>query len=322
MELKFFFKARKRIFSSIVFGLVLISISFFHVFLWKAPISFPEHPVFKIERGQSVSSIAQSLSEKNIISSPFLFKIMVILLSSGKGVKAGDYFFSKPENIYEVTTRLINADYGFEAIKITIPEGSNIFQIAEIFDKKLLNFDSNAFLSKAKEGYVFPDTYSFFPYTEEKEVLAKMEKNFKAKTKDLSEKIKNSGKTLDEIIIMASILEEEARTTETREIISGILWKRLEIGMPLQVDVTFQYINGKNTYELSQKDLEIDSPYNTYKYKGLPPTPISNPGLDSIVAALNPKASPYLYFLSSRSGKMYYARDFEEHKKNRILYLN
>jgi UPF0755 protein len=91
--------------------------------------------------------------------------------------------------------------------------------------------------------------------------------------------------------------------------------------MPLQVDVTFQYINGKNSYELSGSDLEIDSPYNTYKYKGFPPTPISSPGLDALNAAVSPKETPYLYFLSDRNGVMYYAKDFEGHKKNRELYL-
>jgi len=121
---------------------------------------------------------------------------------------------------------------------------------------------------------------------------------------------------------MASIIEAEARTTESRRIISGILWKRISLGMPLQVDSTFVYINGKNTYELTSDDLKIDSPYNTYVYKGLPPTPIGNPGLDAILAALYPKTSKYLYFLSSKSGDMYYATTFEQHKRNKELYLN
>ena len=127
---------------------------------------------------------------------------------------------------------------------------------------------------------------------------------------------------LGDIIIMASILEAEARTTESRKIIAGILWKRLKLGMPLQVDSTFSYINGKNTYELTLDDLQIDSPYNTYKYASLPPGPIGNPGVDAINSALNPTVTKYLYFLSSKSGKMYYATTFEQHIKNKELYLN
>ncbi len=316
------FIERHRIFSSILLAVIVLGFLFVHFFMWTAPFSFPSQSVFKIEKGDSVSFVAEELYEKRIIRSPYFFKGMVVLLGRGKGVKAGDYIFTKSENVYEVTKRLITADYGFEPIKITIPEGSSIFQIASIFDKNLANFDSTAFLAQAKEGYIFPDTYSFLPNADEKEVLSVMQENFNTKIKTLSEEIKKFGKPLDEVITMASILEEEARTTETRQILSGILWKRLEIGMPLQVDVTFQYVNGKNTYELSQEDLKIDSPYNTYKYKGLPPTPISNPGLDSISAAVNPKDTPYLYFLSGRDGKMYYADDFEGHKKNRELYLN
>jgi len=121
---------------------------------------------------------------------------------------------------------------------------------------------------------------------------------------------------------MASILEGEALTTSDRKLVAGVLWRRLEIGMPLQVDATFSYVNGKTTFELTLDDLKIDSPYNTYKYKGLPPTPINNPGLNSINAALYPTKTKYLYFLSGNDGKMHYARTFEEHKRNRQLYLN
>lgn len=120
---------------------------------------------------------------------------------------------------------------------------------------------------------------------------------------------------------MASLLEEEARTTETRKMVSGILWKRLSAGMPLQVDAVFPYIIGKNTFEITLKDLEFDSPYNTYKYKGLPPGPISNPGKDSILAAIYPTKSDYWFYLSDKNGLMHYAITFDEHKINKAKYL-
>ena len=127
---------------------------------------------------------------------------------------------------------------------------------------------------------------------------------------------------LKDIIIMASLVELEARTTESRKIIAGILWKRLSLGMPLQVDSVFLYINGKNTYELTTMDLKIKSPYNTYLYKGLPRGPIGNPGLDALQSTVDPTKTKYLYFLSSHDGAMHYAKTFEEHKRNREKYLN
>ncbi|MBI3075161.1 MAG: endolytic transglycosylase MltG, partial [Parcubacteria group bacterium] len=149
-----------------------------------------------------------------------------------------------------------------------------------------------------------------------------MRENFFKKIKPLETAIGDSGKNLHEILTMASLLEEEARAADTRRLIAGILWRRLKIGMPLQVDATFMYINGKNTFELTLEDLADDSsPYNTYTHKGLPPGPITNPGLDSIVAALYPKENPYLFYLADLSGTTYYSRTFDEHKEKKFRYL-
>jgi len=120
---------------------------------------------------------------------------------------------------------------------------------------------------------------------------------------------------------MASIIEKESLNGDERQIVSGILWKRISLGMPLQVDATFLYINGKASAELTKDDLNIDSPYNTYRNKGLPPGPINNPGLDAIVAALYPKDSPYLYYLHDKKGKVHYAKTFNEHVANKRKYL-
>ena len=121
---------------------------------------------------------------------------------------------------------------------------------------------------------------------------------------------------------MASLLEKEARTTESRRIIAGILWKRLEIGMLLQVDAVFGYIINKGSLQLTLEDLSIDSPYNTYRYKGLPIGPIANPGLDSLQAATMPILTDYLFYLSDKEGTMHYSETFEEHKRKKRLYLN
>ena len=152
-------------------------------------------------------------------------------------------------------------------------------------------------------------------------MLAVFEENFNVKIKSIDDAIRAFKKPLKDIVIMASILEAEARTTETRRIIAGILWKRLDIGMPLQVDAAFQYIDGKTTFQLATSDLETDSPYNTYTRKGLPPTPITNPGLDAILATITPIKTPYLYYLTDKDGKMHYAVTHEGHLANKEKYL-
>jgi UPF0755 protein len=175
-------------------------------------------------------------------------------------------------------------------VRVTIPEGYTNKDIAERF-KRFENFDKDIFFSiaKDKEGYLFPDTYFFTGRETEKEVVAKMEDNFKKKV----------GEIKPEVLVMASLLEKESKLPEEKKIISGILWKRLEVGMPLQVDA------------------ELD----TYRYKELPPRPISNPGLESIEAAKNPVASEYWYYLHDKNGNIHYAKTFEEHKINKEKYL-
>ncbi|MEI7513041.1 MAG: endolytic transglycosylase MltG, partial [bacterium] len=135
------------------------------------------------------------------------------------------------------------------------------------------------------------------------------------------ERSKINDSNFNEIITMASIIEGEAMKDEDRKIIADILWRRIDIGMMLQVDTTFMYINGKASSEITKADLKINSPYNTYTHKGLPPTPISNPGIEAINSAMFPTANKYLYYLSDKDGVMHYAVTFAEHKKNKEKYL-
>ncbi|PIP73278.1 MAG: hypothetical protein COW88_02715 [Candidatus Lloydbacteria bacterium CG22_combo_CG10-13_8_21_14_all_47_15] len=148
-----------------------------------------------------------------------------------------------------------------------------------------------------------------------------MKENFIEKISTTAPAIKDFGESVHDVVVMASLLEKEARTMETREVIAGILWKRLKDGMPLQVDAVFPYINGKNTFQLSLEDLQVDHPYNTYTRKGLPPGPIANPGLDAIIAAINPEDTPYYFYLSDKEGMMHYARTFDGHLANKARYL-
>ena len=146
--------------------------------------------------------------------------------------------------------------------------------------------------------------------------------NFDKKvTSDIRREIERQKKTLFEIITMASLIEKEVRTEEDRSVVSGILWKRLSIGMALQVDATIVYITGKNTTRISSEETKINSPYNTYRRPGLPPGPIANPGLSAIHAAIYPKESPYLYYLSTPDGNTIFSRTLEEHNKAKSRYL-
>jgi len=306
----------------IIVLVVIITIFIFYISFNLPPKDFPLNQVLIVESGQSLQQITDSLYENHVIRSPFFFRTYVIILGGEKRVIAGDYLLDQKIGPADLAYRLVRGKFHLEPFKATIPEGWNIFQTGDYLKENLVNFNLAQFLilAKEKEGYLFPDTYFIFPTTKPEGIIKMMEDNFEAKINSLSA-FATTTRSKEDIIIMASILENETRTPEDRRIVSGILWKRLKLGMPLQVDASFVYVNGKNTYELTANDLKIDSPYNTYKYQGLPPGPIGNPGLDSILAALNPTTTKYLYFLSSLDGKMYYAQTFEQHKKNRELYL-
>jgi UPF0755 protein len=174
---------------------------------------------------------------------------------------------------------------------------------------------------KPLEGYLFPDTYFFPPMASDQDIIEKMKETFDKKVSPYMEEIKNSGRSLGEIVTLASILEEEVQTTEDRKLVADLLLRRMAMHMPLQVDATLTYEIGKGSLELSTKDLKKDSPYNTYTRRGLPPTPISNPGLDTILAALHPTLNDYLFYLSDKDGITHFAKTHAEHVTNKAKYL-
>jgi len=302
----------------------IIMLLLFYMFTLSAPKTFPAGKLVEIEEGMTLSDVSKYLKNSSFIRSELLFEMFATLFAGDGGVLYGEYFFNKPLSSFGIARKVTKGEFGLDSINIRVSEGSTIYDIANLFEKYFPDFDSVNFLkfTQGKEGYLFPDTYSFLPNVKASQVIREMENNFNRRINEIKEEITDFGKPIEDIIIMASIIEKEARTEESRRMISGILWKRIKIGMPLQVDAVFPYINGKNTYTLTLEDLKIDSPYNTYKYKGLPIGPIANPGLNSIKAAVTPIESPYLYYLSDKSGNMHYAEDFEEHKKNKRLYLN
>ncbi len=312
--------SRFQIFVGVVFALFLVCIVLY--FLIAPSDAFTSDEIFTIESGQTLSEIAKSLRSKGYIRSELAFEAIVGgIFLEGSGVIAGDYMFEKPLSAYSIAERVVHGKFNIQPVKITIPEGLNKFEIGQLLVRRLPHFDIETFLLTAPEGYLFPDTYFFAPNVTSKKAIETMKVNFDVHIKLHEKEIIEFGKSVDDIITMASIVETEARDFETRRIIAGILWKRIDEGMPLQVDVAFKYINGKTTAELTRADLADDSPYNVYKNPGLPPTPIANPGLDSILATITPEKTTYYYFLSDGAGKMHYASTFSEHVKNKQLYL-
>ncbi|MFA6797452.1 MAG: endolytic transglycosylase MltG [Candidatus Paceibacterota bacterium] len=307
------------------FCILIVSIFFYVVFL-STPKNFPLGTIYDLKSGQTLSGVSEDFVKKEIIKSDFWFKSFVYLFTTLEGkILEGDYTFNKKENVLSIAWRVSHGEMRMTPIKVVIPEGLNSFEIADILSSKLVSFDKKVFLENVKkqnlEGYLFPDTYLFLSDIEEIDIITIMNDNFNNKIKILNEDIKKFGKSLSDIVKMASIIEGEARVSETRRIVSGILWNRISIGMALQVDSSFKYINGKTTATLSLDDLKIDSPYNSYTNKGLPPTPISNPGLGAIRDTIMPTKTSYLYFLTDDNGLMHYAVTHNEHVNNKEKYL-
>jgi UPF0755 protein len=241
----------------------------------------------------------------------------------GSTLRAGEYYFPIALSVRDVVMRLVMGEYGMEALRITVPEGSTSYQMAELFAERLDNFDADAFLSVAaeKEGYLFPDTYRFLPNTTTEEVLQVLERTFYEKLSTIEPLIASSSIPVHEVITMASLIEREASDFAQRRLISGILWNRIAIDMPLQVDAVFGYIQRRETFHPLFSDLEVESPYNTYTNKGLPPGPIGSPSLEAIEAAVTPLETGALYYLHARDGSMHIAETFEGHRLNRARYL-
>jgi UPF0755 protein len=290
-------KTKNRLYNLfLVFSLIIIFIYFF----LSAPFE-NKNQIIHISNGQSISSISLDLKNKNVIRNSFVLKVFIKLLKTGNGVVSGDYFISKNSPVYIIAWQLARGHHNVESIKVTIREGLNNEQIAILLESKLAGFKKDIFLSsvKDKQGYLFPDTYFFFPLDTTKEIIDKLSDNFEIKIKNIKLSIEKKGKSLSDIVIMASILEGEASGREDIKIISGILWKRISLGMPLQVDVD----------------------KSTYNIKGLPLEPLNNPGLVSIEASISPESSKYLYYLHDKDGKVHYAVTFDEHKRNISKYL-
>ncbi|MEK7145117.1 MAG: endolytic transglycosylase MltG [Patescibacteria group bacterium] len=287
------------------------------------PADFPAKSIVSIARGASAPEVAAQLADARVIAHPQVLQTVLRLSRGSSRIQAGPYLFDTPENVFIIARRLVTGAYNLPPARITFPEGETARNIAERVHDAFPDISIPDFISKAQpyEGYLFPDTYLFLPSADTDTIIKAMRENFNEKTASLTSKISTSGHSLAEIVTMASLIEKEARTSSVRRLVSGILWNRIKLGMPLQVDAVFGYINRRDTYSPTFDDLKIDSPYNTYLYKGLPPGPIANPGLDSLDAALHPTKTDYLYYLTGTDGQMHYATTYAGHQANQRKYL-
>lgn len=293
------------------------------LFYLSPPSDFPTGKMITIKKGVSLSQVSLLFENERLIRSRTVFEFCAIAVGGDKKVIAGEYVFKEPIGACTIATRVVSGASGISAAKITFPEGISNKDIADIASKTLPKFDAKIFSEESfpLQGYLFPETYFFSLEATAKDVETAMSAEFQKKVEPLQADILASKRSLQDIIIMASILEREARLPDDQALVSGILWKRINIDMPLQVDATFYYLLGKTSSELTTADLAMKSAYNTYKNKGLPAGPIGNPGLGAIRAAIYPKESSYLYYLSDKRGAMHYSKNFDEHKANKEKYL-
>lgn len=309
-------------------GMVFAVLVGFFAWLWfgmhQPPSLFPVRTIVTVPEGTSLSAIAEILQEENVVRSSWAFTLVVHASGKDAQVRAGEYYFEVPLTLSEVVDRVTRGEYGLEPLRVTVPEGATTYQMSEIFSRAFERFDPTTFslLTKDKEGYLFPDTYFFLPNASAVDIVSTLESTFYERLRLLEEKIAQFGRPVHEVVTMASLLEKEARDFEERRIIAGVLWKRLETGMPLQVDAVFGYIEKTETFSPLFSHLETESPYNTYKYKGLPPGPIGSPSLDAIEAAVSPEVTSALFYLHGKDGLLYVADTYEEHLLNRRRYLD
>lgn len=304
-------------------GLGLLALAAFYLFVVRAP-SGVQYPVrINVESGQGAQSIAEELFANGLVRQPGFTQNMIVSRGGERSIQAGTYIFKHRMNVFDMAEKIASGDFGYVPVRLTVPEGTSSKRLAVLVNAKFPHIATSTFeaLARSREGYLFPETYFFIPEATEQEIIDRMEAMFDRKISPLSDEIASSSKSLHEVLTIASILEGEVQTAEDRAMVADLIERRIKMGMPLQVDTTLVYVTGKTSATLTLKDLKMDSPYNTYVNKGLPPTPISNPGIDSILAVLNPIPNEYLFYLSDKDGITRFSKTHNEHVKLKQKYL-
>ncbi|OHA64055.1 MAG: hypothetical protein A2940_01260 [Candidatus Wildermuthbacteria bacterium RIFCSPLOWO2_01_FULL_48_29] len=337
---------------TLTFVAVVAIFGFVHIFL---PVDRAASTpiVFRVENGEGSYQTAFNLEKANLIRSRTSFFLYALLIGQAQKLQSGDYLFAPSMNAHTIIHALASGDIIREYI--TIKEGWNLRDIATEFEKRgfftqeeffavtgypTVDYREETDLPRPKdfsrefaflqdkplyvslEGYLFPDTYQVTANETAETFVRHALRNFGANlTPELLYKIEAQGKSIYEVVTWAAMIEKEVRNFEDKQLVAGLLQKRLEEGMRLQTDSPVVYIRDGNYYKVSIAETQIESPYNTYRIYGLPLGPISNPGIESIQAAVEPVASPYWYYLSARDGATIFSRTFAEHLAAKALYL-
>jgi len=334
----------KKLIQSIISLIILaaIAIAANEAFIRK-PIAEAEVFRVKVAEGQSLGEVANTLKEASVISSTSLFDFIGTLSGAAKDLHAGTYIFKKGMSVVDALKTLNFV--GRQEISVTIPEGWNLRQIAEkLVASGLIKSPAELYavtgepanpnttvlpalvrdfpILKSKpagvslEGYLFPDTYRFYSDATAEDVVRKMLDTLKSKTSGMIGNL-----SFHDELTLASIVEDEVRDEADRAKVADIMLRRMQEGIALQVDSSVNYVTGKNTPSISSDDRAIDSLWNTYAHRGLPPGPISNPGLASLRAALAPTPNAYWYFLTTPDGAVIYSKTLDEHNAAKAKYL-
>jgi len=291
---------------------------------------------FTITAGEAASEIGKQLEEKGFIKSADVFRLLIWKNNLTQNMQKGSFLLSPSMTSQQISLEITTEP---SSLRLTIKEGLRKEEIADyLADSDLEAFDRSEFMTliKSKEGFLYPDTYIFSREASTQAVFNQLTNTFDKKVViGMSDEIATSGRTLDQLVAMASLIQREARGPQAgssdpieMKMISGILWKRIELGMILNVDASLQYIKGYDSQQKSWWSTNgivalkaSSSPYNSYKVAGLPPTPICNPGPYALKAAMQPTTSSYLYYLHDNQGRVHYAATLEEHNQNVDAYL-
>ncbi len=279
-----------------------------------------------INENDSFPVVLKNLNQAGVLKSDYIFKIMAIFSGVDKKLSPGRYDFVGRISLYDVLRKLKNKDIA--TLMVTIPEGLSVYKIAGLVAARL-DIDSAEFVARAFdtafaenqyniegfEGYLFPETYRLWYGIKTDQIFDILLTEFRHKSSGLFDSLQDSHYSARELLVLASIIEAEARADDEKPLISSVYHNRLKRKMKLQADPTVIYALGGLDRPLLYKDLEVDSPYNTYKHEGLPPGPINSPGLASIKAAINPAETNYLYFVADGNGRHIFSRTLVEHNR-------
>ncbi len=321
----------------LLLGVAFIAAGFFLAWFvprawFRSPTSEAQNVTVTIGDGWNVRQVADTLVSNGIIDSAWGYRLYARLDATAMDPKAGTYPL-KPSQSYAAVAHALALGPPSNEVKITIPEGWSLADIGKAVSpygvehfpvtipeelRTEYSFLADLPSDASLEGYLFPDTYRVYADQLPQSLIKKQLDEFAKRAPGLEEESQKQGRTLNDVVILASIIEKEVSSSDDRKIVAGIFLNRIKDGMPLQSDATVNYITHGGRARPTADDLTSDSPYNTYKVKGLPPGPISNPGDDALMAALHPTQTDYRYFLTDAAGKTYFAKTFAEHQANRV----